>query len=61
MTNYNFAPLKLSVVLQVAPRIVNTLTLAFQTTKTFQKCTYCRNMAIILLPRVIFQLKNNKN
>jgi hypothetical protein len=47
-------------VLQVALRTTNTWNLAPQTTKTFQTGQFCRNMPIIPLLRVIFQLKKNK-
>jgi hypothetical protein len=46
--------------LQVAPLTTNAWTLAPQTTKKFKKCSFYRNIPIILMPRVIFQLKKIK-
>jgi hypothetical protein len=34
--------------------------MAPQTTETFEKCSFWRNIPIISLPRAIFQLKNEK-
>jgi hypothetical protein len=46
--------LKLPLVLQLASQTVNTLILAFQTTKTFEKYLIWQNILILPLPHVIF-------
>jgi hypothetical protein len=57
----SFYPPKLSPVLRLAPQTAKTPTPASATTKTFEKCHIWRNIPILPLQRVIFQLKNNNN
>jgi len=44
----------------MTPQITKVYTLVIQTTKTFEKDYFWRNIPIIPLTRVIFQLKKKK-
>jgi hypothetical protein len=45
----------------MASKTTKAFALTLQTIKTFEKCSFWRNVTIIPLPRVIFQLKKIKN
>jgi hypothetical protein len=55
--NYSLAP---QITTHFANSPLNTPTPAYQTTKSFEKSPIWRNISILPLPRVIFQLKTKK-